>query len=365
MMAGGGGIGSDSEENEEVCELDDSPNPFSGAGSDSPAYSSSEGQQADAGSPGGSNHDEQGKEGAGVEDRVHGVHHVHDAVGAGAEDGLDDVVFAGVEDGLDDVVEAGAGAGQLEGGGAVEESGDAKSDGNGEGLALDEHEHAALVGGGAGERGNDTAEEEARGHGEANIEVQQGVDKSLAPEEVPEGSASASAPPAPGLSIEPQGVGEDVVDAEISPAVLAVPAAPAVSEAGAPVVDIAAFEGSLVPPVAIDGVVQAPAVEAASLEGSPVAPVAVDEEVQPTGSGEAKAPGVEGLDIAEGLAEGGGSGASQGGSRASAAVLSVGSPEAKPVAESPPESMESIIDALPPGFVRCPGCPMVSRWCRS
>lgn len=363
MLAAGGGVGSDSEENAEVCELDDSPNPFSGAGSDSPAYSSSEGHNADAGSPGGSNHNERGKEETGIEDRGHDVHGVHDAVGVGAEDGLDGVVFAGVEDGLD-VLEADVGPGQLEGGGAVEEWGEAKIDVNEGGLAEDDHEHAALVGGGAGERGNDPAEEEVREHEEANTEVRQGVDEALAPEEVPEGGASASSPPAPGLPVEAQGVGEDVVDGEFLPAVstvptvLAVPAASAVSAVAAPTVNIAALEESLVAPVAIDEVAQAPAVEAASLEGSHVAPVAIDHEVQPVESGTAKAAEGEGLNAAGGLAEGGGS-------AASAAILAVDSPEAKSVAESPAESMESIIDALPPGFVRCPGCPMVSRWCRS
>lgn len=358
-MAGAGGVGSDSEEN--ACELDDSPNPFSGAGSDSPAYASSGGQDAEAGSPASSDLLEQGKIGD---------------EGAGVEDGLD---------GLD----AGVGAGQLEDGGPVEESEEAKNDYNG-GLAEDEQ---AALAGDAGERGNGGAKEGARGHEESKTEMRQGVDGALASEQGPEEGASASASPAPEEPAEAQGAGAEDAEAAgaqgaVAEAAAAADVAPAVS--AAPVVDSASLEGSPVAPLAVDDVAiavddmpiavddvaiaaddMAIAVDDVTIavDDMPVAvddvaiavddvAVAVDDASQAMESSEAKAPEGKGLDIAEGL-EGGGS------SGTSGAVSAASSSEAKSVKESPAESMESIIDALPPGFVRCPGCPMVSRSYRS
>lgn len=341
-MAGAGGVGSDSEENAGDCELDDSPNPFSGAGSDSPAYSSSGGQDAEAGSPASSDLLEQGKIGD---------------EGAGVEGGLD-------IDGLD----AGVGAGQLEDGGPVEESEEAKNDYDG---GLPQDEQAALAGD-AGERGNGGAKEGARGHEESKTELRQGVDGELASEQGPEEGASASASPAPEEPADAQGAGAGAAEAAgpqgaVAEAAAAADVAPAVS--AAPAVDSASLEGSPVAPLAVDDMAIAVDDVAIAVDDMPVAvddvaiavddvAAAVDDASQAMESSEAKAPEGKGLDIAEGLKGGGSSGTS-------GAVSGASSSEAKSVAESPAESMESIIDALPPGFVRCPGCPMVSRCYRS
>lgn len=338
-MPGAGGLGSDSEENAGDCELGHSPDPFSGAGSDSPAYASSGGQDAEVGSPAGSDLHEQERGKIGDE-----------------EGGVE----IGVDNGLD-------GAGQLESGGPAEEWEEAKNDSNGD---LAEDEHAALAGG-AGERSSDTAKGGALGQEESKTEVQQGLDGPLASEQGPEEEASASASPGPE---EPaaQGAGAGTAEAaealgagakataaaDISPAVSAAPALDAVALEGSPVAPLAVDDVA----IAVDDVAIGLDNEAIAVDDMPVAvdalAIAVDGVSQAVESGEAKAPEGEGLDIAEGLAGGGRSGAS-------AAVSAASSPEANSVAESPAESMESMIDALPPGFVRCPGCPMVSRCYRS
>ena len=349
-LAGADGVGSDSEENAGDCELDDSPNPFSGAGSHSPAYASSGGQEAEVGSPAGSDllELEQGKIG---------------------DEGRD------VEINVDNGPDAGLEAGQLEGGGPAEEWEEAKNDSSGD---LAEDEHAALAGG-ADERGIDRAKEGAPGLAESKTELRQGVDGALASGQGPEEGASASASPGPeepaeaqeagaeaAEAAEAQGAGaEATVAAEVSPAASAAPAVDGVALEGSPVAPLAVDDV----PIAVDGVaiaVDDVAIgldnEAIAVDDMPVAvdavAIAVDDVSQAVESGEAKAPKGEGVDIAAGLAGGGGSGAS-------AAVSAASSSEANSVQESPAESMESMIDALPPGFVRCPGCPMVSRCYRS
>ena len=347
-MAGAGGVGSDSEENAGDCELDDSPSPFSGASSNSPAYASSGGPDAEAGSPADSDLHEQEK------------------IGDEA---------AGVEDGVDDSVQAGVKAGQLEGGGPAEEWEERKNDYN-EGLAEDDH---AALAGGTGDRGNDQAKEGARGHEESKTEFHQEISRALTSEQGPGEGVSASASSAPEEPAEAQGAGAEAAEATEDQGAGAEAAAtaevsPAVS--AAPAVDAAALEGSPVAPLAVDDV--AVAVDDAAIAVDDVAsavddmPVAVDDVAiavddvaapvddvnQAVESGQAKAPEGDGLDLVEGLAGGGGSGPS-------AAVSAASPSETKSVAESPAESMESMIDALPPGFVRCPGCPMVSRCYRS